>query len=189
MTFVIIGCIILLFGVIVFRGAPYVPTHRRSIVNALDLLTLKKEDLIIDLGSGDGNVLRAAAQRGYRALGYELNPVLYLLSKVLCLPQKGKITIQLRDFWLAEWPSDAKAVFVFLAGPHMNHLSRKLHKEMQKRTTPLLVVSHGFAIPGFLPKKMSGGIYFYELQPGSEPNHRAKWNPKARTIDRLRYKT
>lgn len=178
MTFVIIGCIILLFGIIVFRGAPYVPTHRRSIVSALDLLSLSKDDLIIDLGSGDGNVLRAAAQRGYRALGYELNPVLYVVSKFLCLSQKSKIAIQLRDFWLAEWPTEAKAVFVFLAGPHMNHLSRKLHKEMQKRKTPLMVVSHGFAIPGFLPKKMSGGIYFYELKPVVGADGKAGWNPR-----------
>jgi SAM-dependent methyltransferase len=179
-TLVIIGCIIVLFGAVAFRGAPYVPTLRRSVSNGLDLLRLEEDDLVVDLGSGDGNVLKAAAQRGYRALGYELNPVMCLVAKLRCLSYKKRVTVQWRDFWLAEWPHDAKAIFVFLAGPYMGHLARKLDHEMGKRSQPLQVVSNGFAIPGYLPKKISGGMYLYELQPNvpTPDAHPPHWNPR-----------
>lgn len=178
-TLFVIGCIILLFGAVVFRGAPYVPTLRRSVGDALDLLRLEKDDLVIDLGSGDGKVLRAAASRGLRAHGYELNPALWLLARARATGHKGRISVQWRDFWLADWPLEAKGVFVFLAGPYMNHLARKLNQEMSRRTTPLKVVSNGFAIPGYLPKKISGGMYLYELEPVNphDPG-KAHWNPR-----------
>lgn len=174
---IIIGCIILLFGAVVFRGAPYVPTLKRSVNHALDLLSLQKGDLLIDLGSGDGAVLKAAAARGWRGLGYELNPLLCLVARIRCLPHRNLVSVRWRDFWLAELPPDAKAVFVFLAGPHMPHLTRKLNAVMQNRTEPLKVLSYGFAIPGHLPKKMSNGLFLYELQPGKTRSHEPEWNP------------
>jgi SAM-dependent methyltransferase len=165
---IIIGLVILLFGAVAFRGAPYVPTHRRTVKTALDLLELNHDDVVVDLGSGDGNVLRAAAKRGARAVGYEINPVLFFIAWLRCLPHRLRVRVLLRDFWLAEFPPDATVVFVFLAGPHMRHLSRKLEREMAKRNEPLRVVSYGFAIPGFLPKRIAHGLYLYELQPGSK---------------------
>ncbi|HSW81097.1 MAG TPA: hypothetical protein VLG40_01755 [Candidatus Saccharimonas sp.] len=177
MIWLIAGGLILLFGAVVLRGAPYVPTLKRSVKNALDLLDLADGDLVIDLGSGDGNVLKAAAQRGYKALGYEINPLLCIISRLRALPQRSKITVLWRDFWLAEWPQETKAVFVFLAGPYMNHLSRKLAQVMNERKQPLIVISYGFAIPGYLPKKISNGFYLYELQPTNDPR-KPRWNPR-----------
>ena len=165
MTFLIATCLIILFGAVAFRGAPYVPTHKVTIVAALDLLDeqLKKGDTIVDLGSGDGSVLKHAAKRGYKAVGYELNPLLNFIA--WARTRNARATIHLHDFWIATWPADTKAVFVFLAGPYMNKLKRKLDTEMAKRTEPLYVVSNGFAVPGVLPKRVGQGLYLYELQP------------------------
>jgi hypothetical protein len=172
---VTVGCIILLiFGAVVFRGAPYVPTHRRSVHDALDLLDLQPGELIVDLGSGDGNVIKAAGRRGLRALGYELNPLLCLVARLRCLTMRDRVTVRWRDFWLAELPPDTKAVFIFLGGPHMKHLARKLDHVMDKRTESLTVLSYGFAIPGYLPKKLSGGLYLYELKPKGLPAPRSR---------------
>jgi SAM-dependent methyltransferase len=165
---VVIGLIMLLFGAVAFRGAPYVPTHRRTVRAALDLLEINDSDVVVDLGSGDGQILRAVAGRGARAIGYEINPVLCFIAWLRCLPYRARVKVLLRDFWLAEFPPDATAVFVFLAGPHMRHLSRKLEKEMAKRNEPLRVLSYGFAIPGFLPKRISHGLYLYELRPDAK---------------------
>jgi len=165
-TFTLAACLIILFGAVAFRGAPYVPTLKVAIIAAFDLLDdhLKKGDTIVDLGSGDGSVLKHAAKHGYRAVGYELNPILNFIAWLRT--RKGaKVTIHLHDFWIAGWPAETKAVFVFLAGPYMNKLKRKLDQEMAKRTTPLYVVSNGFAIPGVLPIKVSQGLYLYELHP------------------------
>lgn len=167
-TFLIATALLILFGAVVFRGAPYVPTHKLTIVAALDMLKpyLKKGDIIVDLGSGDGSVLLHAARRGYNAVGYDLNPLLNFIAWLRCLRKHVHVTVHLHDFWIATWPRDTKAVFVFLAGPYMNKLRRKLDTEMAKRHEPLFVVSNGFAIPGVLPKKISAGLYLYELKPG-----------------------
>ncbi len=154
------------FGAIVFRGAPYVPTHKRTIQIALDFLPLKKDDLIVDLGSGDGAVALFAAQRGYCAIGYELNPILNIVARLRCKMAGAKAKFYTRDFWLTPLPPDTKAVFVFLAGPYMKKLSRKLRKEMNGRKEPLYVISHGFYIPDLCPEKVSEGLYFYKIKPG-----------------------
>lgn len=167
MTLLIAACLIILFGAVVFRGAPYVPTLGHTIKEAFDLLRphLHKGDTVLDLGSGDGSVLLQAVRHGYKAVGYELNPLLNFIAWVRCWRRHVHVAIHLHDFWIAHWPPETKAVFVFLAGPYMNKLRRKLDAEMAKRTEPLFVVSNGFAIPGVLPKKISGGLYLYELKP------------------------
>jgi hypothetical protein len=144
--------------------------------HALDLLDLGPNDLLIDLGSGDGAVVKAAAARGWRAVGYEINPLLCLVALVRTLHQRGRVAIKWRDFWLADIPKDTKAIFVFLAGPHMPHLARKLTSIMAERDQPLKVLSYGFAIPGYLPKKLSNGLYLYELKPGKIHSHEPEWN-------------
>jgi len=80
----IVGVAILLFGLIVFRGAPYVPSQKRYVRQAFDeLYPLGIRDVLVDVGSGDGIVLRLAAERGAQAIGYELNPLLVIISRWL----------------------------------------------------------------------------------------------------------
>lgn len=156
----IIGILIGFFLVVVFRGAPYVPTHRPSIERALDMLDLPRGSQLIDLGSGDGVFLKAAAERGYRVTGYELNPVLCLVSYLRCWDYRGQVRVRWRDFWLTRMPADTDVVFVFLAGPYL----RRLHKKLQaERTKPLVVVSHGFLIPGAgEPVKSANALHLYK---------------------------
>lgn len=164
-TWIIVGCLILLFGAVVFRGAPYLPTHPQTIVAALDAMALKKGDVVVDLGAGDGSFLLAAAKRGYVAVGYELNPLLCFVAWLRSWRWRRAIRVLLRDFWLTDLPPKTQAVFVFLAGPYMQRLRRKLEQYMTTRTMPLYVVSHGFAIPGLLPQKVTHGLYIYILKP------------------------
>lgn len=164
-TWFIATCIVILFGAVVFRGAPYVPTHKQAIEDALDLLDLKKGDLVVDLGSGDGGFLRAAAKKGLRGIGFELNPVLVFVAWLRCTHLAGRVQFRVRDYWLTDFPPDTKAVFIFLAGPYMRRLRRKIDFEMTRRTQPLLVVSNGFAIPDIAPHKIKSGLYLYVFKP------------------------
>ncbi|HEU5187306.1 MAG TPA: hypothetical protein VFT87_02260, partial [Candidatus Saccharimonadales bacterium] len=68
-----LSIVFICFGLVVFRGAPYVPTHKRAIKKMLQELPLKEGDLMVDVGSGDGVVLKTAAEQGLRAIGYEIN--------------------------------------------------------------------------------------------------------------------
>ncbi len=53
---------------------PYVPTPRPVVQAMLDLAELTPSDYLIDLGSGDGRIVVAAAQRGARAMGVDIDP-------------------------------------------------------------------------------------------------------------------
>ncbi|MGH7196267.1 MAG: class I SAM-dependent methyltransferase [Candidatus Saccharimonadales bacterium] len=164
-TAFIIACLLLLFGAVVFRGAPYVPTLGKTADTALDMLNLQEGEVVVDLGSGDGIFLKKAAKRGQTAIGYEINPILCVIAWGRCWRQRNQVSVRWRDFWLSELPPETKGVYVFLAGPYMNRFKRKIEAEMKKRTEPLRVVSNGFAIPGYLPKKISQGLYLYEFKP------------------------
>lgn len=54
---------------------PYVSTPRPLVQRMLDLAALTPADYLIDLGCGDGRIAIAAAQRGARALGVDIDPL------------------------------------------------------------------------------------------------------------------
>jgi SAM-dependent methyltransferase len=54
---------------------PYVPTPPALVEKMLDLATVAAADYLIDLGCGDGRIALAAARRGARALGVDIDPV------------------------------------------------------------------------------------------------------------------
>jgi SAM-dependent methyltransferase len=59
----------------------WVPTPQALVERMLDIAKVTPEDYLIDLGSGDGRTVIAAARRGVRALGIEYNPQMVELSK------------------------------------------------------------------------------------------------------------
>jgi SAM-dependent methyltransferase len=54
---------------------PYVPTPRELVEKMLDLAGVTAADYLIDLGCGDGRIALAAARRGARALGVDIDPL------------------------------------------------------------------------------------------------------------------
>ena len=54
---------------------PYVPTPMRVVERMLEMAEVGPQDFLIDLGSGDGRIPIAAAQRGARALGVDIDPM------------------------------------------------------------------------------------------------------------------
>jgi precorrin-6B methylase 2 len=63
------------------KDAPWVPTREEVVEKMLDLAKVTPRDFVMDLGSGDGRTVIAAARRGARALGVEYNPELVELSR------------------------------------------------------------------------------------------------------------
>jgi hypothetical protein len=59
----------------------WVPTPDELIQAMLDIAKVTPEDFVMDLGSGDGRIVIAAAKRGARAMGIEYNPDMVELSK------------------------------------------------------------------------------------------------------------
>jgi SAM-dependent methyltransferase len=54
---------------------PYVPTPPELVEKMLDLARVGADDYLIDLGCGDGRIALAAARRGARAMGVDIDPV------------------------------------------------------------------------------------------------------------------
>jgi SAM-dependent methyltransferase len=152
---------ILLFSFVILFGAPYLPTLKREQTAALDLLDLKPGQTLLELGCGDGRMLRAAAQRGIRSVGYELNPLLYIYAKLRALPHRGLVSVRLANYWRVTLPP-ADGVYVFLLERFMPALDAKIAGEIVR---PVRVVSYAFEIPRKKPVKSSGGMFLYAYSP------------------------
>ncbi|XP_068860148.1 ATP synthase subunit C lysine N-methyltransferase isoform X2 [Aphelocoma coerulescens] len=59
---------------------PFVPATAAQIQNVLKMLENRSGSLV-DIGSGDGRIVIAAAKKGFQAVGYELNPWLVWYSR------------------------------------------------------------------------------------------------------------
>jgi hypothetical protein len=151
------------FGFVVLFGAPYVPTLSTELRSAfIDLYELKKNDVVVDLGSGDGRVLREATKHGAKGYGYELNPLLVLLSRVRL---GRRATIQLRDMWSVTLPADTTLVYVFTVSRDTKRLSRFLQKQADARGQAIHVMTFGPTFAHRQPVASLRGHSLYEIQP------------------------
>jgi hypothetical protein len=149
---------ILLFAGVVAFGAPFLPTLSKRVEDAIDLLDLKSGQKFLELGSGDGRLLRAAAKKGIYSVGYELNPLLVIYSYLASVKYRKFITIKWGNYWNKKWP-EADAMYVFLLNPYMS----KLHKKVVQYTKnkPFTVVSFAFPITEIKPTKEINGMFQY----------------------------
>ena len=63
------------------KDVVWVPTPQELVEKMLDMAKVTPQDIVIDLGSGDGRNVIAAAKRGARAFGFEFNPEMVALSR------------------------------------------------------------------------------------------------------------
>lgn len=128
-------------------GGPFVPSSKRAVEAMIKLADLQTNQTVIDLGSGDGRVLFAAAKAGVNAIGIEINPYLVLYTRIRALlgPYRGRITVLWRNLWKADL-SSADVVFVYLIPWRMEDLAEKLEDELKPGA---LVISNSFIFPGW----------------------------------------
>ncbi len=149
---------IMFTGVVVF-GAPYLPTLKKQVDDAIDLLELSSGQTMLELGCGDGRLLLAAAKRGIKGVGYELNPILVLYAKIKCWKYKQIISINWGNYWSKSWPR-ADGMYVFLLQSYMNKLHKKVIQYADGRE--FKVVSFAFEIKDKEPQKVVNGMFLYE---------------------------
>lgn len=147
-----------LFSFVILRGAPYLPTLRQQIEDALDMLDLKKGQTLLELGSGDGRLLAAAAKRGIYSVGYELNPLLVLWTRVRYWKYRKFISVKWGDYWLTDWPP-SDGMYVFLLQKYMKKLDKKVIQYIGEKDYKL--VSFGFKIEGKKTAKTNKGLSLY----------------------------
>lgn len=165
MALLILGFVVFLFTFVIFFGAPYLPSKRRQINIALDMLEVQKGSVIVDLGSGDGVFLKAAAAKGAVVYGYELNPILYIVSLVRCWRYRSRVHIRLGNFWHAPLPGGTTGVYSFLLGRFMHRLETKITQESIRLKRPLKLACFTFDIPGRPVIRSEEAVFLYAFTP------------------------
>lgn len=156
---VLLFVVFLLFSLVVFIGAPYLPTLKAQQASALQLLDLKKGSTVLDIGSGDGRFLLLAAKNGYKAIGIEANPVLVIISYIVCFRERKNVNIIWANMWNHKWPK-ADGIYVFLHTKYMSKLNDTIIKNYGKKRVRL--VSYAFEIPNKKYSAKRSGLYLYE---------------------------
>jgi len=114
-------------------GAPYVDSSLKISDEIIDFLDLKKEDIFYDLGCGSGFILSLVAERKVKkAIGVELSPMAYLMSKIITFKFKNAQVIY-SDFNKIDL-SKATVIYCYLFPKPAQKLHVKFAKELKKGT-------------------------------------------------------
>lgn len=161
-----------LFALIFFSGAyaalsaaPWVPVTKKDIPELFELSGARAGELFLDIGCGDGRVLKVARERGMRSRGYEISFLFYFLSRLRFLfSPSPRPRIFFKNFWNADM-SDADVIFFFLTPRVYEKLGEKLFREMKSGAC---VISYVWPIPHrepFVVRKKEGSppAYFYRI--------------------------
>jgi SAM-dependent methyltransferase len=140
-------------------GAPWLPVRKQDIEAAFQLIEIKPDDQVVDLGSGDGRLLIEAAKRGAGVTGYELNPFMAWLSRIRLARYANRATIHGRNLLEADL-KDTTVLFVFGLEWIMPKISGKLLAEARHE---IRIVSFAFALPGLVEVKRIGIARLYRL--------------------------
>ncbi len=142
-----------LAGTTLIKQVPYVPTPQDIVEKMLELAKVTSDDVVYDLGSGDGRIVITAAQKyGAHAVGVEINPDLYRQSsariKELGLDDRAHIICE--DMFDVS-VHRATVVMLYLLTSFNEKLRPKLDRELRPGAR---IVCHDFHIPGWDPEKI-----------------------------------
>lgn len=149
--------IILLLSYSLLRGAPYAGISKKKITIMMNLLGAKKGKFI-DIGSGDGRIVVAAAKLGMDSYGIEINPFLVAISWIkLKRAKQNNAHIMLGDCWRHSF---SKYDYVALWGT--THMTSALEKKLISELKPgAKVVSNHFKFPNWKVNKSNNDVYLY----------------------------
>jgi predicted RNA methylase len=147
-----------------WRGAPWVPTPLRTVRLMLEMAHVGPNDLVYDLGCGDGRTVVTAARRyGTRAVGIEIDPLRYVWRQILItlLGLRDRVRIVYGDF-LEQDLREATVVTCYLLNSTNKRLESKLKKELKPNTR---VISYYLIYPGLRPinRNSEERLYLYDL--------------------------
>jgi hypothetical protein len=155
----------LIFGLTVFFGAPYVPSQRRFVKQAfVSLYPLKNSDVLVDIGCGDGLVLREAALQGAKAIGYEINPILYIVARILSRKEE-QVEIRLANFWMTQLPEETTVVYAFSVKRDNAKLELRMQQEANRLHRPLTLLCFGSPMTSRQPEQSENAYFRYVFHP------------------------
>jgi len=147
--------------------APFVPTPPEVVERMLEIAAVGPDDVVYDLGCGDGRLVVAAAKtRGCRAIGIELDAA--LLEKCKAAAHREGVTRLVRFLRMDATKAiltEATVLTLYLLPESLETLSPVFERDLRAGAR---IVSHDYKIPGW-----DGRIVRTEVVPGeSERDHR-----------------
>ncbi|KAA0719282.1 Protein FAM173B [Triplophysa tibetana] len=132
---------------------PFVPATSTQIENVLKVL-LTRSGSLVDIGSGDGRIVIAAAKRGFKAVGFELNPWLVWYSRYKAWREgvHHSTSFYISDLWKVSF-SQYSNVVIFGVPQMMEQLEIKLQTELHSSAK---VVACRFPFPTWSPDDIAG---------------------------------
>ena len=131
------------------KDVVWVPSPETTVEKMLDIAQVTPQDFVVDLGSGDGRNVIAAAKRGARGLGVEYNSDMVELSKRNAVKAgvADKASFVQGDMYAAEFPQ-ATVLALFLLPENLNKLKAKF-ADLKPGTR---IVANTFGIDGWTPE-------------------------------------
>lgn len=164
------------------RDVIFVPTPRPVVDAMLDLAGIGPDDVLYDLGSGDGRIPIAAAQRyGIRAVGVEIDPELVELARANARAAgvSDRVRFVERDMFLTD-VREATVVTLFL----LDRLNLQLRPKLLEELSPgARIVSHRFGMGAWVPdatREIGRDTVYLWRVPTREPEAAAEGAPPER---------
>jgi len=127
----------------------FVPTPQPVVDKMLEIVQVKKGDVVYDLGCGDGRIVVTAAKKyGVKAIGFDINPerVKESLANVKSNKVEHLVTIKQADIFTLDL-REASVVTLYL----LPDLNVKLMPQLEKLKPGSRIVSHDFDMRGAKP--------------------------------------
>ncbi len=144
------------FRYVPMHAPPFVPTTRPVQDTMLALAQIRPGETVIDPGCGDGRLLRAAAERGAAAIGYEISLPTYFLAMLRTIRHR-QIAVRYGNFWKHDF-STADVILCYLLPSAMAKFEREIWPSLKSGCR---LVSHDFRMPTVEPQEKRGGVYLY----------------------------
>lgn len=132
-------------------GAEYDPTPMPVAEAMLDLARVRPQDVVYDLGCGDGRIVIAAAKRGARGVCVDIDPKRIRQSRANAGKAGVADRIRFREEdLLATDLGDATVVMLFLSP----ELSRALRPRLEKLKPGSRIVAHWYPVGDWKPDEV-----------------------------------
>lgn len=137
-----------------YPDVPYVPTPYEVVEEMLRLADVGKDDVVYDLGCGDGRIVIMAAEKmGARAVGIDIDPKRIKESRENAISAKvtNRVRFLQQDFFVADI-GEATVVTLYLTTDVNRRIRPKLLRELKPGTR---IVSNEFSMGEWEPENIS----------------------------------
>ncbi len=125
------------------KGSPYVPTKQKELEYILKEAHLKKGRTFLELGCGDGRVVRTAViNYKVKGIGIDINPLIIHYARFLANRQNIACEFCVKDIFDTDY-GNTDYLYLFLMPDLLKKLLPVFEKQLKKSA---IIISHGFKL-------------------------------------------